>query len=243
MILIPAIDLLDGNVVRVQQGDLNRSQIYSRSPLETAIKFVERGAKMIHVVDLNSAVRSDPEANEASIRLLLSELRDSVKFQIAGGIRSASKAKSLMDMGAARIVIGSIAYSTPAVAKEVLESLGKERIVLALDYDSTGNVKTSGWTRQERESALAALKRFLELGFANFLMTSIDRDGMMKGPDLENLAIFRGAIGGRGKIIASGGVTTIEDISKLSAIGVDEAIIGKGFYEKTIPISILEQIL
>jgi len=241
MILVPAIDLLDGQVVRVQQGDLNRTTVYSTNPLEIAEKFVVSGAAIIHLVDLNAAVKSDPRKNDKTIERLLTELGDSVKFQVAGGIRSGSAASSLVDRGAARIVIGSVAYSAPEVATEILVSLGKNKVVLALDYDNAGNVKTSGWTKAEKESSQMAVSRFWGLGFTNFLMTSIDRDGMMKGPDIENLGKFRGAIGQHGSIIASGGVTTIEDISRLSGIGIEEAIIGKGFYEKTIPLSVLGQ--
>jgi phosphoribosylformimino-5-aminoimidazole carboxamide ribotide isomerase len=239
MILVPAIDLLDGQVVRVQQGDLNRAHVYSNNPLETAKKFAESGAVMIHVVDLNAAVKSDPERNEKMIDSLLMKLGDSVKFQIAGGIRSVTSARSLVDRGAARIVIGSVAYSAPQIATEILESLGKDKLALALDYDGAGNVKTSGWTKMEAEPALIAISRFLGLGFTNFLMTSIERDGMMKGPDIENLGNFRKAVGNEVKIIASGGITTIEDISRLSRSRIDEAIIGKAFYEETIPISVL----
>lgn len=215
--------------------------VYSDNPVETAKKFVASGAAIIHVVDLDAAVKSDPKRNEKTIDRLLTDLGDSVKFQIAGGIRSITNARSLIDRGAAKIVVGSIAYSAPEIAIEILKSLGENKLVLALDYDSVGNIKTSGWTKAERESALRAISRFSRLGFTNFLMTSIDRDGMMKGPDIENLENFRSAMGDEGKIIASGGVTTIEDISKLSNIGIDEAIIGKGFYEETIPISILGQ--
>ncbi|HXQ92573.1 MAG TPA: 1-(5-phosphoribosyl)-5-[(5-phosphoribosylamino)methylideneamino] imidazole-4-carboxamide isomerase [Nitrososphaerales archaeon] len=238
---MPAIDLLDGQVVRVQQGDLNRAIVYSSNPLETAEKFARSGATIIHVVDLNAAVKSDPRKNEKTIEQFLTELGDSVKFQIAGGIRNSTAASSLIDRGAARIVIGSVAYSAPQIATEILGSLGKNKVVLALDYDNTGYVKTSGWTKAEWESALNAISRFSKLGFTNFLMTSIERDGMMKGPDFENLGNFRRAIDEQGKIIASGGVTTIEDFSRLSHIGIDEVIIGKGFYEETIPISVLGQ--
>ena len=241
MILVPAIDLLNGQVVRAEQGDLNRAHVYSNNPLEIAEKFATRGATIIHVVDLNAAVKSDPGKNEKTIERLLTELGDSVKFQIAGGIRTVPTASSLIDCGAARIVIGSVAYSAPEIATEILESLGKNKVVLALDYDNAGNVKTSGWTRVEMETALTAISGFSGLGFTNFLTTSIDRDGMMRGPDIENLRKFRLAIGKEGKIIASGGVTTIHDISKLSGIGIDEAIIGKGFYEETIPVSVLGQ--
>jgi phosphoribosylformimino-5-aminoimidazole carboxamide ribotide isomerase len=241
MILVPAIDLLDGQVVRVRQGDLNQATVYSSNPLETAKKFAICGASIIHVVDLNAAVKSDQRKNEKTIEQFFTELRGSVKFQIAGGIRNSSTASSLIDRGAARIVIGSVAYSAPEIATEILGSLGKNKVVLALDYDSHGNVKTSGWMKEERESALTAISRFSKLGFTNFLTTSIDRDGMMKGPDIENLSNFRMAIGEQGRIIASGGVTTVEDISRLSDIGIDEVIIGKGLYEETIPISVLGQ--
>jgi phosphoribosylformimino-5-aminoimidazole carboxamide ribotide isomerase len=239
MILVPAMDLLDGQVVRVQQGDLNRIQVYSNNPLEIASKFVENGASVIHVVDLNAAVKSDPRKNEKIVDVLLSKLSGSIKIQVAGGIRNLATGRSLIDRGAGRIVIGSIAYSEVEVAIEILETFGDFRVVLALDYDVSGTVKTSGWTKAERESARAAISRSSALGFTNFLLTSIDRDGMLGGPDVENLGNFKRAIGDRGRIIASGGVTTLEDLSKLSAISINEAIIGKGLYEGTIDFSAL----
>src|ERR1700722_17658579 len=116
MILVPAMDLLDGQVVRVQQGDLNRVQVYSNNPLEIANKFVENGASVIHVVDLNAAVKSDPRKNEKIVDALLSKLSGSIMIQIAGGIRNLSTGRSLIDRGAGRIVIGSVAYSAMEVA-------------------------------------------------------------------------------------------------------------------------------
>lgn len=236
-IVVPAIDLLNGMVVRVEQGDLNRATVYSRDPVETARSFTEHGATIIHVVDLDAAVKSNPATNAGVIESLLSNLGRKVRFQVGGGVRNIDTARSLIEGGSSRVVISSLAYSSIDACLEMLRSFGADRIVLALDYDEKGIVRTSGWKNSQKEYAQDALVRFSTLGFRNFLLTSIGRDGMLRGPDLENLKFFRKTTSSR--IIASGGVASREDVSELSGIGIDEVIVGKAFYEKKIPLSIL----
>ena len=236
------MDLLDKRVVRVEQGDLNRATVYSDAPSEVAKKFVDHGASKIHLVDLNAAVKSDATTNEKIIDDLLRELGSSVDFQVAGGIRSASLAASLTERGAKSIVIGSIAYSNPTIAGGILASLRSDGVVLAIDYDGSGRVKTSGWTKTENENVEEAIGRFLELGFTQFLLTSISRDGLMRGPDLERLRELKKIVPDGSKIAASGGVSSEADIANLRKIGIDEVIVGKAIYEKSIPLSILGRV-
>ncbi len=151
IIVVPAIDLLGGKVVRVEQGDLNRARVYSDDPVKTARTFVENGAALIHVVDLDAAVRSDAVINRRIVDNLLGESGYAVKFQIAGGIRTLETATSLIERGASRIVIGTLAYSKLQVAIDILEALGTSKVVLALDYDTLGHVKTLGWKQKETE--------------------------------------------------------------------------------------------
>ncbi|MDA4111908.1 MAG: 1-(5-phosphoribosyl)-5-[(5-phosphoribosylamino)methylideneamino] imidazole-4-carboxamide isomerase [Thaumarchaeota archaeon] len=243
MLIVPAIDLYDKRVVRVEQGDLNRATVYSDSPSNVAKEFIEHGASKIHLVDLNAAVKSDLKTNEKIVDQLLNRLGSSVDFQVAGGIRDTAIAKSLYERGAKSIVIGSIAYSDSLTALGILNSLGRDRVVLALDYDGAGLVKTSGWKKTEKENVESAISRFSALGFAKFLLTSISRDGLMRGPDLEKLQTLRKDVPKDLQITASGGVSTEVDLENLRDIGIDEVIVGKAFYENSIPRSILNGIL
>ncbi len=206
-----------------------------------AKKFVRNGASKIHLVDLNAAAKSDPATNAIVLEELLEKIAPSVDLQCAGGIRSLSVAKSLVARGAKSIVIGSLAYSDPTGAKEILTSLGSKTVVLALDYDGSGIVRTTGWRKAENEMVEFALRRFSEVGFRQFLLTSINRDGLMKGPDLAALTKLRKFASRDSKICASGGVSTVDDLVNLEKIGMDEAIVGKAIYEGTIPLSVLKK--
>lgn len=237
MLVVPAVDLLDRCVVRVEQGDEKRLKVYSEDPVNTVRNFAKSGASIIHVVDLNAAIRGDPDTNREIIEKMLTELGSSISIQVAGGIRSLEVARRLVEFGAKRIVISSIAYSKPDTALEVLRLFGDNKVVLALDYDVQGRVRTSGWSKQEGESVDSAILRFSKLGFGIFLITAIERDGLLRGPDLETLQKIRalkptstGAV-----IIASGGVTSETDVASLARIGIDEAIVGKAIYEGRIP--------
>lgn len=239
--MVPAVDLLDRCVVRVEQGDQTRKTVYSDDPMSVIQNFSRNGAALVHVVDLNAVIRNDPDTNRETIAKILAEAR-SVSVQLAGGIRSVSVVRKLLDSGAQRVVISSIAYSKPDEAYEILQTFGAGRIVLALDYDASGMVRTSGWSKQEGETVSSAVSRFSRLGFNYFLTTAVQRDGLLHGPDLKTLEALRKENSKTSaKIIASGGITTEEDISKLSEIGMDEAIVGKAIYEGRIPLSILSK--
>ncbi|HVB12271.1 MAG TPA: 1-(5-phosphoribosyl)-5-[(5-phosphoribosylamino)methylideneamino] imidazole-4-carboxamide isomerase [Nitrososphaerales archaeon] len=239
--MVPAVDLLDRCVVRVEQGDQTRKTVYSDDPISVIQNFSRNGAVLVHVVDLNAAIRNDTDTNREIITKILAETR-SVSVQLAGGIRSTTSVRKFIDSGAQRVVISSIAYSKPDEAYEILQTFGAGRIVLALDYDASGMVRTSGWSKQEGETVSSALSRFSRLGFNYFLTTAVQRDGLLQGPDLKTLETLRKENSKTSaKIIASGGIATEEDISKLSKIGMDEAIVGKAIYEGKIPLSILSK--
>lgn len=224
------MDLLDRRVVRIEQGDQERKKIYSDDPVGTIQEFSDRGAKLVHVVDLNAAIRNNPETNSDLILQIISKAKCAV--QIAGGIRSLDDARERLENGAQRVVISSIAYSKPDEAFAILQNFGAGCIVLALDYGKNYFVRTSGWSRQEKEPVFDAVSRFSKLGFNYFLTTSVERDGLLLGPDYDSLERLRKENpGGIAKIIASGGITTEEDLSKLAKLGIDEAIVGKAIYE------------
>lgn len=230
MLIIPAMDLLDRHVVRIEQGDQERRKVYSDDPVGMVKGFSDRGARLVHVVDLNAAIRNDRETNSDLISQILSKVRCGV--QIAGGIRSIDDAREKLEKGAQRVVISSVAYSKPDEAFAILQSLGAGCVVLALDYGKNFLVRTSGWSRQEKELVFDAVSRFSKLGFNYFLATSVERDGLLNGPDYSSLERLRKENpAGSARIIASGGVSTEEDLSKLARFGIDEAIVGKAIYE------------
>lgn len=238
--MVPAVDLIDKCVVRVEQGDPNRKKIYSDDPLKTIHEFERHGARLVHVVDLNAAIRNDRETNRDVITRILDETKISA-IQIAGGIRSAQIVKELLQKGAQRIVISSIAYSRPDEAYEILQTFGAGRIVLALDYDGSGLVRTSGWAKSQGERVINAVSRFSKLGFNYFLTTAVERDGLLQGPDLVTLEKLRKENINSARLIASGGVASRDDLVHLSKIGLDEAIVGKAIYEEKVPLSIVSE--
>ena len=233
MIAVPAIDILDGRVVRVKQGEESTAEAYSFDPLKTAQGFFASGAKLLHIVDLNAALHGDSEQNRQVITDILGEMSSNYELQLAGGIRNKQAVKTFISNGASRVVIGSLAYKDPAIAKDILEEYGKDRIVLALDYDALGYVRTGGWKDKSNEQVERALKRFAEFGFEYFLVTSVKQDGMLLGPDFVMLQKLLRISSGK-KLIASGGISSTEDLQKLEAIGISEAIIGKAIYERKI---------
>ena len=231
MLVVPAVDILDKSVVRVEQGDQNRRKVYSLDPVSVVQNFANRGATLVHVVDLNAAIRNDHHTNEDVIENILSASR-SINIQLAGGVRNENVVRKLLENGAQRVVISSIAYSNPDVAYEILQTFGAARIVLALDYDSQGMVRTSGWSKRQDETVYDAVSRFSKMGFNYFLTTAVQRDGLLMGPDLETLQKLRAQNPqSSARLIASGGIASEQDLGKLANMGMDEAIIGKAVYE------------
>lgn len=233
MIAIPAIDILDGHVVRVKQGEESTAEAYSIDPLKTAQGFFASGAKLLHIVDLDSALHGDSEHNRQVITEILEEIGGNYELQLAGGIRSKQAVETFISKGASRVVVGSLAFKDPAETRDILEEYGRDRIVLALDYDALGCVRTGGWKDKSNEQVESALKRFAEFGFKYFLVTSVQRDGMLSGPDFAMLQKLLKISSGK-KLIASGGISSLEDLQKLEAFGISEAIIGKAIYERKI---------
>src|SRR5579875_554345 len=230
---IPAIDILDGKVVRVRQGEESTAKWYSDSPQETARNFHECGARLVHLVDLNGALHNDRERNRTIIRDILAEFKGTdLKIQIAGGIRSGEVASSAFSQGANRVVVSSLAYRDLNSALALLAEFGAQRVVLALDYDTTGRVRIDGWKAGVEEQVSEALVRFAGFGFTTFLLTSVQSDGTLEGPDFQKLSSINNDGKERGLcLIASGGISSEEDLEKLENLGICEEIIGKALYE------------
>jgi phosphoribosylformimino-5-aminoimidazole carboxamide ribotide isomerase len=243
VLVIPAIDILNGKVVRTEHGLESKAKVYSEDPIETAQNFSEYGASMIHIVDLDSAIHRDSKKNEKVIEKILARFGSKTKIQLAGGIRSKEAAERFINLGASRIVIGSIAYSDPKLSKSLLLSLGTDRVVLAIDYGESGRVRTNGWLEQQREYVLDALRRNYIAGFRQFLLTSITQDGTLKGPDFRTLEQSRAIVSGNNlgteevRLIASGGITSKNDLSRLAEFQIDEAVVGRAFFEGKLSLS------
>jgi phosphoribosylformimino-5-aminoimidazole carboxamide ribotide isomerase len=225
--IYPAIDMRGGKCVRLLQGDYEKETIYGDSPFEMAKKFAGEGAGWIHMVDLDGA-RDGKRVNDAFVIRAAQEL--GVQVQIGGGIRSEADILHYLDQGIARVIIGSIAVSNPEFAEEMVRKYG-EKIAIGLDAKS-GLVATHGWLNTSDVTAVELGKRFADAGAETFIFTDIATDGTLSGPNLEatrQLALETGK-----SVIASGGVSSLEDLTalrQLSADGVSGAIVGKAIYE------------
>ncbi len=229
MDIIPAIDLIDGKCVRLVQGDYNQKTVYNDNALEVAKGFVNSGAKLIHVVDLDGA-KAGHIVNIDVIKTLCS---NNIPIEIGGGIRSFSDIDLLLSIGVKRVILGSIAVKEPNFLKEALNKYGSDKIVLGLDCKN-GYVSLHGWLEDSKMKDLDMLNTFKSFGGLNVIYTDISKDGMMSGTNISEL---KKLIPSNLNIIASGGVSSIEDVIKCKEIGCKAAIIGKAYYIGKIDIS------
>jgi len=226
MQIIPAIDLMDGKVVRLVRGDPQTVKAYEHlgDAVTVAKKWESEGADAIHVVDLDATLErgSNFEIIEKIARAV------DTPIQVGGGIRSSETAQKLLNMEIDRIVLGALAFKEPTTLVKILENYGDERVVVALDY-CNDEVMIRGWKTTTRLSVDEALARFQSLKVKIFLVTSIARDGTLLGPDYETLARLckRSGI----SVIASGGIGSLGDVASLKRVGVWGVVIGKALYE------------
>ncbi|ADQ15673.1 1-(5-phosphoribosyl)-5-[(5-phosphoribosylamino)methylideneamino]imidazole-4-carboxamide isomerase [Halanaerobium hydrogeniformans] len=225
MIILPAIDLKDGEVVRLKQGDFDKKTVYSKNPLKIAEKFAKEGAEWLHLVDLDGACAG--ESKNFNVIKKISE-RTELKIQTGGGIRKKEDVKRLLDLGVSRAIIGTLAVKNPELLSEMLKDFGADRILVSIDVRD-GRVTTSGW---KEESSLAMLDFALEmeeLGVKYILYTDIGRDGMLSGPDFEGLKKLKAET--NLQIIASGGISSEEDLYRLADLEFYGAITGQAIYQ------------
>ena len=229
LVILPAIDLLDGRVVRLRQGDFAQETAFSDDPVAVARTFAAAGARWLHVVDLDGARTGDPAHGE-TVRAIVRAVGPEVRVEIAGGLRTeAPVAAALERTGAARAVVGTAALRDPAFAARLVERHGSDRIAAALDVRD-GLALGEGWRAGAAGlGAEDALMTLADAGVRTFEATAIDRDGLLGGPDLDLLA--RLVALGRGTVIASGGIATLDDLRAVRAIGAGGAIIGRALYE------------
>ncbi len=228
MKVIPAIDLMDGCVVRLYKGDPNQKTVYSDDPVEIAKKWESAGADILHLVDLDATLGRG--SNLDVIKKILDTV--SIPVEVAGGLREKSLVLEMANLSE-RIVLGTLAFKDKQLLQSLLSELGPEKIVISVDHKD-GEIVINGWQQDTGIKLIPALKEFLEMGFTEFLLTSVSRDGTLEGPDLEFLeqtCIFSNA-----NVIASGGISNVNDVADVKRKNVFGVILGKALYENKISI-------
>ncbi len=233
MKIIPAIDLMEGKVVRLYKGDPNKKTIYSENPLEIAKKWESAGADMIHLVDLDATLGRG--SNFEVLRNIAKSVQ--IPVQVAGGFRDEKIIEKALEF-AQRIVIGTLAFNDKAALGRLLVTYGKEKLVISVDHND-GTIVVNGWQQTTKLSLLVAMRQFTTMGFSEYLSTSIVRDGTLQGPDLEplkriNLLAFNDNV--TVNMIVSGGISNIEDIMKVKELNPFGVILGKALYENQVTI-------
>ena len=225
MKVLAAVDIMGGSVVRLVRGNPDDKVEYSNDPVETARKWESVGADMLHIVDLDAAFSTG--SNSELIAKISQAVR--IPLQIAGGIRSLEKAEEMLSM-VSRVVIGTMAYREPEVVRKLVKK-NADRVTISVDQ-MDGMVMVKGWKESTGTTVADAISQFLAIGVDEFLLTSIDRDGTLQGPDIKTLA--DAAVSAR--IIASGGISSIEDMIKIRSAGCSSVIIGKAMYDDKVSI-------
>jgi phosphoribosylformimino-5-aminoimidazole carboxamide ribotide isomerase len=228
MILVPAIDILDGKAVRLMRGAFDERTTYDADPVQAALRWEAGGARALHVVDLDGAREGAP-VNLDVIRRIADRVR--VPFQVGGGVRSAEAMQAVVAAGARRVVLGTAALNDVDLLDEAVSTLG-ERLVVSVDVRDR-RLATKGWTSEMDIPVDTVVQRLGERGVRRFVYSSIDRDGTLTGPDLESARLVAGAV--RGSFYYSGGVSTLDDLRALAGlrqVNLTGVIVGKALYER-----------
>jgi phosphoribosylformimino-5-aminoimidazole carboxamide ribotide isomerase len=232
MNLYPAIDILGGRAVRLEQGDFSRRREYADDPLDAARQWVDAGARFLHVVDLDGAREGRP-VNLEQLRRVTSELGERVEtVQFGGGLRSAGDAQTALEAGASRIVVGTAAFTDQGLLSRLLADHG-ERVAVGVDVRE-GRVAVRGWVESAGLAPVAAIEVLVEAGVQTIVYTSVDRDGTLSGVDTATVAEVAGAAGGR-RVIYSGGIGSLDDLRALASLelpNLEGVIAGKALYER-----------
>ena len=230
MRIIPAVDIKNGRCVRLVQGKVDQETVYSNDPLSMANHWDEEGAQTIHVVDLDGAFQGSPINAEIVKNIIYSS---SVDIQVGGGIRTLETIETYVKAGAYRIILGTVAQQEPEFVEEACKRF-PDKIIVGIDARD-GLVAVKGWVEVSEQKATDLAQKLKGYGIAGFIFTDISRDGMLQGPNLESIKEF--AESSQLPVIASGGVSRLEDIknlAKLESYGVEGVIVGKALYDKTL---------
>ena len=228
MLLIPAIDLKDGHCVRLKQGDMTQSTTFGEDPAVMARNWVNKGARRLHLVDLNGAFAGHPK-NEQAIRKILKEVGEEVDVQLGGGIRDLDTIERYLDAGLRYVIIGTAAVKNPGFLQDACTAFGGH-IIVGLDAKD-GKVATDGWSKLTRHSVVDLGKKFEDYGVESIIYTDIGRDGMLTGINIEATVKLAQAL--TIPVIASGGLSNIADIEALCEVedeGVEGVICGRAIY-------------
>lgn len=224
MILYPAIDIKEGRCVRLVQGDPARQTVYFEDPLEAASHWATQGAEWLHVVNLDGAL-SGAKPDRELLKGLTGLGRP---YQLGGGLRDRASIELAFELGAARVVLGTAAVETPELLRWALQAFGPPRVVLALDADLVGRVRTRGWRQASPLTAARLARETYSWGVRRAIHTAVDRDGTLDGPDLEGLKRLQREV--PLAWIAAGGIGRLEDLLDLAALGVEGAVLGQALY-------------
>lgn len=238
MLIVPAIDIIDGKCVRLTKGDYDTKKIYNENPIEVAKEFEANGITHLHLVDLDGA-KNGSVVNWKTLETIASTTKLQVDF--SGGIKTKEAAKQAFDFGAAQIAIGSLAVKNPKEFVDWIWTFSEEKLILGADVIN-GKVAVSGWQETSTKDIYSYLDFYFEEGIDYVLCTDVSKDGMLQGPsfDLYNTILEEYE---EIKLIASGGVSSVEDLLKLKEMGCYAAIVGKAFYEGKITIAQLKSFI
>jgi phosphoribosylformimino-5-aminoimidazole carboxamide ribotide isomerase len=226
-VVLPAIDVRQGRVVDLFQGDFAQETVYEEAAESVARRFVADGAAWIHVVDLDGSQAGSP-ANRALVQRIAAVAASSgVHVELGGGIRSLDTARAALDLGITRVIFGTAAVERPAVVGEAVGTFGAEAVAVGIDARK-GIVATRGWTQSGELRAVDLAHQMVELGVQRFIYTDIERDSTLTGPNFAELAALAQEVPAR--VVASGGVTTVEQIARLAQMGLEGAIVGSALY-------------
>ncbi len=228
MLLIPAIDLKDGHCVRLQQGDMNASTTFGEDPAAMARRWVDAGARRLHLVDLNGAFAGRP-VNEAAVKAIIAEVADEIPVQLGGGIRDLDTIERYLDDGLSYVIIGTAAVKSPGFLKDACTAFGGH-IIVGLDARD-GKVATDGWSKLTGHEVVDLARKFEDYGVEAVIYTDIGRDGMLTGINIEATVKLAQAL--TIPVIASGGLAGLADIEKLCAVeeeGIEGVICGRSIY-------------
>ncbi len=239
MILLPAIDILEGKAVRLAQGDFDQRTEYDADPLEAARRWVQAGARGLHVVDLDGARAGEP-VNLEHVQRIAAEL--GVPIQAGGGLRSADSVRAALDAGATRVVLGTAAFRDLDFLDDTVAE-HRDRVVVSVDGRG-GHLAASGWVEQTEIPVQAAIEAMSRRGVSRFVYSNIERDGMLSGPDLDEVARIAAVV--RGTFVYSGGISTLEDLAALAAlrqVNLTGVIVGKALYEGRFDVASAQRVL
>lgn len=237
MKIIPAIDIIDGKCVRLSKGDYGTKKIYNENPVEVAKEFENFGIKYLHLVDLDGA-KSKHIVNQKVLENIAKET--SLEIDFGGGLKTLKDIEIAFDSGAKQITIGSVAVQNPEFCSDLIKKYGAEKIILGADCENR-KIKTSGWLKESDQDVIDFIFQYQKKGIKNVICTDISKDGMLEGAstDLYKDILDQTSI----QLVASGGISCMEDVYEMKEIGCSGTIIGKAIYEGRIELKELQKLI